>query len=169
MQHAAYSSGPLIVTAFDGLIVAYDRTTGQTAWRFQTNAEPPHSASPCPAYARIAVELTPVERVFVVTAQLRDRGMLRNKAMYAQITALDYRSGHPLWMQTLDMDQPHGSFSATTLVDGGQVILFHGGGVMACSISTGQILWQRASEHGYGGRFLANVELAVAGKTVKPI
>lgn len=110
-----------------------------------------------------------VERVFVVTAQLRDNGAFRGKAVYAQLTALDDRTGHPVWIQVLDRNQAPNTFSATVLVDGGQVVMFHGGGAIACSAGTGQIQWQRASEHGDGGYHVAALELAVEGKVAKPI
>jgi len=163
MYRTAPAPRPFVVSAFNGEVVAYDRASGRTVWRWQapglfghTHVQPTH----------VAMDGT---RVFVLVAIRQDVGMFSTATASVEIAALDDTTGRMLWTQSVNREQPMLGFAATFVVDAGQVVVTCADVILALSAESGQVQWSRPSEHGDGGALHVAAELAVSGETAKPI
>jgi outer membrane protein assembly factor BamB len=159
MYRSAPSPAPLVLSAFDGKVAAYDRTNGQTVWVHEPAAGTERSFSFRPTH--LAVE---GERAFVLTAMRKKAGML-SETMVAEVTALEYLTGRPIWSRSIDRNRGPGC-PATMLVEGDQVLVAHYDVLFALSAESGNVLWSRLTEHG-GGPHVPAVEIALPNATSK--
>jgi len=164
MYRTGTNPHPLVVSAFNGKVAAYDRASGRTVWVWE-GERPCKEAHVQPTH----VVLTGTQ-VFVLTV-VRDEngGFLSRATVHVAVTALDDATGRVLWSQLVRREQTVYAFAATILVDGGQVMLSHGDLIMAMSAENGQVQWSRASEHADEEVFLQSIELATSEQTSKPI
>ena len=160
MYRSVPTPASLVVSAFDGKVAAYDRSSGQTAWVHEPTAGTERAFSFRPTHLAIDGD-----RVFVLTALRKKAGML-TETMVAEVTALDYLTGRPLWSRSIDRNQSP-ECPAAMLVDGDQVLVVHYDVLFSLSAESGKVLWSRLTEHGDGGPHLPAVEIALPNATSK--
>lgn len=149
---------PLLVAAFGDTVVGYDKRTGATLWKHQVQAKKPSYGRPRPRPLRAVVR---AGRVLVLA------GCGRPSWSYVELTALDAATGAVIWKQ--EVDRRASSLVANLAIDDQLAIVFHHDALVAFSVQTGQVVWQRLSEHGDGGLFLAELQLADSNTTWLPL
>jgi|GEM_PF-6331735 len=145
----------LLVTAFNGLVAAYDRTSGGTAWTFSAPGNSIPGVRPRPTHVEVHDG-----RVFVFAAG--SDGVLK-KRVFLDVHALDHESGRLLWTQRVAAEHAPDFTCAVGLVDAGQVIVSYHEVLVAFAAETGQPQWTRSSEHGDGGVYSLQLQMAVQG------
>ncbi|NVJ25043.1 PQQ-binding-like beta-propeller repeat protein [Myxococcus sp. AM011] len=151
----------LLVTAFNGLVVAYDRASGGTAWTFSVPGKSVPGVRPRPTHVEVHDG-----RVFVFAAG--SDGVLK-KRVFVDVHALDHESGRPLWTQRVAAAHAPDFTSAVVLVDAGQVIVSYHEVLVAFAADTGEPQWTRSSEHGDGGVYSLQLQLGVHGGRGRPL
>ena len=102
-------------------------------------------------------------RVILVAARMDEYGMFASADGTAHICCLEYATGRLLWQHQVKAGHNIAQFTATLLIDGGQVFLVHGDGLLAFSLETGQPMWQRRVERATANNGSIPVALAVSG------
>ena len=154
-MNALPHSSALLITAFNGLVAAYDRASGGTAWTFSVPGKSIPGVRPRPTHVEIHDG-----RVFVFAGG--SDGLLK-KRVFLDVHALDHESGHPLWAQRVEAAHAPAFTSAVVLVDAGQVIVSYQEVLVAFAADTGQPQWTRSSEHGDGGVYSLQLQMGVPG------
>lgn len=162
MYREELTAGTLLVAAFDGKVVAYDKRTGVTVWSHVVRAKKPSFGHPRPRPMQLAAQQG---RLFVLSAC--GGGGMFSAHHYAELTVIELTTGRMLWTQNVDREAK--SFSATLAVDDQLAIVFHHDLVIAFSVQTGQPMWHRISEHGDGGMFVAEVQVVLNERVRRPL
>lgn len=155
MYRAPPSPSPFVFTAIDGTVTAYQRGTGEVAWEFRV----PDGQMDYRHVTRIAAD---EHRVVLVAARMDEKGMFASADGTAHICCLEYPTGRLLWRQELKLGQNIAHFTATLLIDGGQVFVVNATGLFAFALETGQLMWRRRVEQAAANGPLS-VALAVSG------
>ncbi|MCP3099799.1 PQQ-like beta-propeller repeat protein [Myxococcus sp. K15C18031901] len=152
---------PLLVTAFNGLVAAYDRATGDTQWTFAVPGKSVPGVRARPTHVEVHDE-----RVFVLVGGAEGTF---TKNSFVELLALDYHAGRLLWTQRLE-SRPSPQFpGAQMLVEGGQVIVASFDVLAAFDADSGRVQWSRVSEHGDGGLHLPTLDMGVHGARSRPL
>lgn len=154
-MNALPPASPLLIAAFHGLVVAYDRANGATVWTFTVPGKSVPGARPRPTHFEVHDG-----RVFVLTGG--SEGTFK-KSIYIEVHALDYLSGRLLWIQRVDCNPSTTFAGGAMLVEAGQVIVAHHDVLVAFAADSGQTQWTRSSEHGDGGVYMPLLQLGVHG------
>lgn len=132
------ASSPFVLTAVDGTVTAFARTSGQIAWKFQL----PIGAANTRYLTRIVAD---ERRVVIAAARAYDDGSFFSLPdTTGELFCLDYASGRVVWHQRLPQVATVRWISATLLVDGAEIFLVHASHIAAFALETGQFLWQQA-------------------------
>ena len=151
----AHPPGPLLITAFNGVVAAYERATGATRWTFTVPGKSVPGVRPRPTHVAVHDE-----RVLVFAGG--SEGILK-KNTFVEVHAIDYLEGHLLWTQRVE-GHPTSQFTgAQLLVEGGQVIVAWSDTLAAFDAASGRVQWRRVSEHGDGGLYRAFLDMGVPG------
>jgi outer membrane protein assembly factor BamB len=156
MYRAAPSPSPFVLTAVDGSVTAYARGTGEVAWTFRI----PDGEMDFRHVTRIAAD---EHRVVLVAARMHETGMFASADGTAHVCCLEYATGRLLWHQPVKRGHNIAHFTATLLIDGAQVFLVHGDGLLAFALETGQLMWQRRVDRATANNGAIPVALAVSG------
>lgn len=156
MYRAPPSPSPFLFTAVDGTVTAYARGTGEVAWEF-------HVPDGQMDYRHVTRLVADDHRVILVAARMDEKGMFASADGTAHICCLDYATGRLIWHQQLKLGHNIAHFTATLLIDGGQVFVVHGDGLFAFALETGQMMWRRRVERATANRAVP-VALAVSGR-----
>lgn len=146
----------LVITAVDGIVTAHARATGEVAWVFRV----PDGKVDQPHVTRIHAD---EQRVVVVAGRMDESGFFATVDATAHVCCLEYATGKLLWRHPLKGGQNIGHFTATLLVEGGQVLVAHAELLVAFSLETGQVQWQRKVERTVTRGIYTSVSLAVPG------
>ncbi|GHG92828.1 PQQ-binding-like beta-propeller repeat protein [Comamonas sp. JC664] len=154
-MNAQAHPSPLLVTAFNGRIFAYDRASGRTAWSFSVPGKSVPGVRPRPTHAEVHEG-----RVFVFAGGAEGSW---TKRVFFEVHALDSASGHPLWSRRVDAGPVTNFSCATVLVEAGQVVISFEGVLAAFQADTGQPQFTRNSEHADGGIHAPHLQMCVQG------
>ena len=155
MYRDASTPGNLLLVATGGTLVAYDRRSGRVAWRFEAGD---HSA----AYSGTRCV---VEGNRVVTASSLSVESMWSADALAVVTCLDYPTGRVLWQQRVEGKLNSSYFSATLLVDSGQVLFAHGPVLVAYDLESGAMQWSQPIEGRSGGPNSLASALIIPGRS----
>ena len=156
MYRASPSPSPFVLTAVDGTVTAYARGTGEAVWTFRV----PDGQMDFRHVTRLAAD---EHRVILVAARMNESGMFASADGTAHICCLEYATGRLLWQHQVKAGRNIAHFTATLLIDGGQVFLVHGDALLAFALETGQPMWQRRVERATANNGTVPVALAVSG------
>ncbi|AKT39606.1 uncharacterized protein CMC5_037550 [Chondromyces crocatus] len=150
------SDAPLVLTAINGVVVAYDRLSGRQVWRFQATLQGvEHAPTLC---------VVEGQRVVSVSAKEVRTAMLSWTAA-AEVNCLDYLTGGRLWTCDAVGEKGIGLYTATLLVSGGQVLVTQGTQLFAFSLLNGTLQWQQPLRGLDGSDVVRPVSLALPGHT----
>ncbi|WP_408891334.1 PQQ-binding-like beta-propeller repeat protein [Myxococcus faecalis] len=155
MNDTSPAPGSLLITAFNGLVAAYERASGDTVWTFALPGKSVPGVRPRPTYAELREG-----RVFVFSGGAEGTF---TKRVFLEVHALDAGSGRLLWAQRVDSEQSSTFAGGTMLVEQGQVIVSHRETLTAFDADSGEPQWSRVSEHGGGGLHSPLLQLVVEG------
>jgi outer membrane protein assembly factor BamB len=150
------SPSPFVLSAVDGTVTAYVRATGEVAWTFRV----PDGKMDCRHVTRIHAD---EHRVVVVAARMNESGLFATVDGTAHVCCLEYATGKALWNHAVKGEHNIAHFTATLLVDGGQVFVVHGGSMLVFALETGKLMWQRRVERALAKSMPVSVSLAVPG------
>lgn len=157
MYRAPPSPSPFVFTAVDGTVTAHARGTGEVAWAFRV----PDGQMDFRHVTRIVAD---EHRVVLVAARMDESGMFASADGTAHLCCLEYATGRVLWNHQVKGGRNIAQFTATLLIDGGQVLLVHDGALLAFALETGQLMWHRRIERATTNAGAVPVALAVSGQ-----
>ncbi|GEL72437.1 PQQ-binding-like beta-propeller repeat protein [Myxococcus virescens] len=160
-MNAPHPPSPLLVTAFNGLVAAYDRMNGSTAWTFLVPGKSVPGMRPRPTHVEVRDG-----RVFVFAGG--SDGVLK-KRVFLDVHVLDYESGRPLWTQRVAPAHAPNFTSASVLVEDGQVIVAYQDVLVAFAADSGRPQWTRSSEHGDGGSYSLQLQMGIHGARARVV
>ncbi|AKT43591.1 PQQ-binding-like beta-propeller repeat protein [Chondromyces crocatus] len=152
------AQSPLVITALNGVLVAHDRMTGRPAWRFEATRTSAHTSP--------TLCIVEGPRVVSVSCKLPHTKWKSPNAA-SEINCLDYLTGRLLWTRDVTTHENINVYSATLLVEGGQVLLTHGDRLFACALEDGALLWEQPLQGGMGEGHPKLSALAVPGRAAQ--
>lgn len=156
MHPTGLAQSPFVLTAVDGTVTAHVRTTGAIAWAFRV----PDGTTDNRVYTRLHAD---ERHVVLVAARMNDKGLFASADGTAHVCCLAYETGLLLWQQQVKGGVNMGHFTATLLIEGGQVFLVHCDKLSAYALETGRLLWQVKVDRAFDRSQPVPVALAVAG------
>jgi outer membrane protein assembly factor BamB len=144
-----------VLTAVDGTVTAHLRATGEVAWTYRV----PEGKADHRHVTRIYAD---EHRVVMVAARMNEPGMFATADATAHVCCLEYATGKLLWEHAVKANQVISHFTATLLVEGGQVFVVHAEILVVLALETGKLMWQRRLDR-VEERFPVSVSLAVPG------
>ena len=151
MYRAATPPSPLLITAANGVMTAFDRRTGAPVWVVR-----PEAPLKWPQVSRVVADEL---RVVAVSAQVNETGFFASADGAADLICVEYLTGRLLWRQRVGVGLNVGFFTATLMIDQGQVFLVHGTVLAAFALDTGAHVWSQEVE---GSMATGNRPLPVA-------
>lgn len=145
---------PFVLTATDGTVTAFRRDDGATAWTFRV----PDGYVPVLLSTRLFASERDV--VLVAAREGKSGGIVH-------VVCLDIATGTPRWRQELPAGASARSFTATLLVDAGQIFLALSHTLTALSLETGAVMWQQPIAHPGLATAKLSVAVAVPGSAVQ--
>ncbi|WP_044238384.1 outer membrane protein assembly factor BamB family protein [Chondromyces apiculatus] len=147
----------LVITAVGGLVTAYERTSGRRVWTFEATRRG----------ANHGVTLCHVEdqRVICVSAKMVDSMWAADGL--AEINCLDYLTGRHLWQQEVTTGANVGYYTATVLIEAGQVLIAHNTVLFAFVLENGAFMWQQPIDGAHAAGITMPVSVAVPGRATQ--
>jgi outer membrane protein assembly factor BamB len=152
MYRSSPSPSPFVFTAADGSVTAYARSTGEVAWSFRV----PNDALGFRHVTRLVAD---DHHVVIAAARMNESGFFASADGTLHLCCLEYGTGRVRWQHQVKGGHNIAHFTATLLIDAGQVFLVHGAGLLAFALETGQLMWKQRVE---GALNNANVPVPVA-------
>ncbi|MBJ6764498.1 PQQ-binding-like beta-propeller repeat protein [Myxococcaceae bacterium JPH2] len=159
-MHAPSPASPLLITAFNGLVVAHDRTDGTRQWTFTVPSQSVPGVRPRPTLAEVHDD-----GVFVLAGA--SEGSWKKRA-FVEVYALDASSGRLRWAQRVEGSPTPVFAGGAMLVEGGQVIVAYNDVLVAFAAASGEVQWNQGNEHG-GSAHMPLIQMSTLGTRARQL
>ena len=135
-----YRSNPqenaFVVSAVNGVVVAYRLDDGSVAWMFQA----PEGTIPFASPNELRVR---GNQVFVTVPRVHAKHAFASADTNAtvHVSCLDYATGGLIWKRDIRERVGIARVQITLLVEGGRVLVAHNGALFAFAVETGEPAW----------------------------